>query len=133
MIDKRVASIEEALAGLGDGMTIMFGGFGGAGVPINLMRALPSWLANPQVSEVIIIDWSSGLPVAQDLARAGISDPRIRIARVYDEPRWILTYAFNIGFRLARFDQVLKCDADIVLDPGYFTQNTLEQGLAVLI
>lgn len=40
MIDKRVSTIDEALSGLGDGMTIMFGGFGGAGVPINLMRAL---------------------------------------------------------------------------------------------
>lgn len=40
MIDKRVSSIAEALAGIGDGMTIMFGGFGGAGVAVNLMRAL---------------------------------------------------------------------------------------------
>ena len=94
----------------------------------NLIRAIPSWLAHPQVSEIVIVDWSSGVPVATDLARAGISDPRIRIARVYDEKRWILSYAFNIGFRLARFDQVLKCDADIVLDAGYFAQNPLEQG-----
>lgn len=40
MIDKRISSIAEALAGLSDGMTIMFGGFGGAGVPVNLIRAL---------------------------------------------------------------------------------------------
>jgi hypothetical protein len=94
----------------------------------NLIRALPSWLAHPEVSEIIIVDWSSGMAVAQDLARAGISDARIRIARVYDEKQWILSYAFNIGFRLAQFDQVLKCDADIVLDPEYFAQNRLEQG-----
>lgn len=42
MIDKRVSTVEQALAGIGDGMTIMFGGFGGAGVAVNLMRALES-------------------------------------------------------------------------------------------
>lgn len=93
----------------------------------NLIRALPSWLAHPQVSEVVIVDWDSGIPVARDLAMAGISDPRIRVARVYDEPRWILSYAFNVGFRLARYNQILKCDADIVLDRDYFARNTLEQ------
>ena len=45
MIDKRVSSVEEALAGIGDGMTIMFGGFGGAGVAVNLMRALENCTA----------------------------------------------------------------------------------------
>ena len=46
MIDKRVSTVEEALAGIGDGMTIMFGGFGGAGVPVNLMRALENSTAS---------------------------------------------------------------------------------------
>ncbi len=94
----------------------------------NLIRALPSWLDHPEVSEVVIVDWNSKLPVAEELARAGIVDDRIRIARVYDEPRWVLSYAFNVGFRFAQYDQILKCDADIVLDELYFEQNSLEQG-----
>ncbi len=40
MIDKRVPSLEAALAGLTSGMTLMMSGFGGAGAPVNLMRAL---------------------------------------------------------------------------------------------
>jgi len=40
MIDKRISTIDEALAGIEDGAILMFGGFGGAGVPANLMRAL---------------------------------------------------------------------------------------------
>ena len=40
MIDKSVSTMAEALAGLGDGMTIMFGGFGGAGLAVNLIRGL---------------------------------------------------------------------------------------------
>jgi 3-oxoadipate CoA-transferase alpha subunit len=39
MIDKTVASLEEAVAGIHDGATIMIGGFGGAGLPAALFDA----------------------------------------------------------------------------------------------
>ncbi len=74
MIDKRVASIDEALAGLGDGMTIMFGGFGGAGVPINLMRALPGTPAN----NLTII--SNSVRFLEDYAHALFEEKRVRHA-----------------------------------------------------
>jgi 3-oxoadipate CoA-transferase, alpha subunit len=40
MIDKQVASIDAAMADVADGMTIMIGGFGGAGMPSQLVDAL---------------------------------------------------------------------------------------------
>ena len=40
MIDKRVGSPGEAVAGIGDGDTVMIGGFGEAGSPIELIHAL---------------------------------------------------------------------------------------------
>lgn len=40
MIDKRVSGSAEALAGVGDGDTVMIGGFGEAGSPIELIHAL---------------------------------------------------------------------------------------------
>ena len=40
MIDKRFASIEDALAGIRDGSVILVGGFGNAGSPIPLLEAL---------------------------------------------------------------------------------------------
>ncbi len=40
MIDKRVASVDAAVADIADGMTIMIGGFGGAGMPAELVDAL---------------------------------------------------------------------------------------------
>jgi len=40
MIDKRVASAAEAVSDIFDGATIMFGGFGEAGSPIELTHAL---------------------------------------------------------------------------------------------
>ncbi|MDU6924361.1 3-oxoacid CoA-transferase subunit A [Franconibacter helveticus 513] len=40
MIDKSVPSLEEAVAGIADGATIMIGGFGAAGQPTELIDAL---------------------------------------------------------------------------------------------
>jgi len=40
MIDKRVASVDAAVADVKDGMTIMIGGFGTAGMPMELVDAL---------------------------------------------------------------------------------------------
>ena len=93
----------------------------------NLIKALPSWLANPDVSEVIIVDWTSETAVASDLAVNGIEDARIRVIRVENEPRWILAYPFNLGFQSARFDKILKVDADIVIQPDFFRRNPLKR------
>jgi len=40
MIDKRVASLQEAVADIPDGATVMIGGFGEAGSPLELIHAL---------------------------------------------------------------------------------------------
>ncbi len=40
MIDKTVAGVEEAVAGIADGATVMIGGFGRAGQPVELIDAL---------------------------------------------------------------------------------------------
>src|SRR5690606_28522322 len=40
MIDKTVASLDAAVAGIHDGATILIGGFGGAGMPSELIDAL---------------------------------------------------------------------------------------------
>ncbi|HEV8500644.1 MAG TPA: 3-oxoacid CoA-transferase subunit A [Casimicrobiaceae bacterium] len=40
MIDKQVASVREAVAGIEDGSTVMIGGFGTAGLPSELIDAL---------------------------------------------------------------------------------------------
>lgn len=39
-MDKTIASLAEAVAVIDDGMTVMIGGFGGAGAPIELIHAL---------------------------------------------------------------------------------------------
>jgi len=39
-MDKTIGSLGEAVAGIGDGATVMIGGFGGSGAPIELIHAL---------------------------------------------------------------------------------------------
>ncbi len=39
-MDKRIANLADAVAGIGDGATVMIGGFGGSGAPIELIHAL---------------------------------------------------------------------------------------------
>lgn len=92
----------------------------------NLFRALPSWTAHPDISEIVIVDWCSDDPVEEDMISRGLSDGRIRVVRVDDEPRWILSYAFNVGFRAASCERILKVDADIVLSEDFFEKNVLD-------
>ncbi len=40
MIDKRVATLADAVAGVPDGATVLVGGFGNSGVPVELVHAL---------------------------------------------------------------------------------------------
>ena len=40
MLDKRVASVSDAIAGVRDGSTVLIGGFGDSGVPVELTHAL---------------------------------------------------------------------------------------------
>lgn len=97
----------------------------------NLLKALPTWTACEGLDEIIIVDWSSRVPVADSIAAASLTDPRIRIVRVESEPRWILSYAFNLGFRFARGRRIVKTDADIKLQPDFFARNPLPQGVFV--
>ncbi len=94
----------------------------------NLKKALPSWLALADVSEIVIVDWSSDTPVRRDLKPFIHADSRIRIVRVEEEQAWILTYAYNAGFRCASHACILKADADIVIAPDFFDKNHLPAG-----
>ncbi|MEK7991073.1 MAG: glycosyltransferase, partial [Thiotrichaceae bacterium] len=91
----------------------------------NLLKALPSWIKQDNISEIIIVDWSSEYPVQQMLQEKGIVDERIKIVRVNGEPRWVLSIAFNLGFRAAKFDKILKVDADILLKEQFFEKNMI--------
>jgi len=76
----------------------------------HLRHSIVEWLKLPFISEIVIVDWSSTTPFF-DLLEL---DPRVRIIRVEDEPRWILSYPYNLGISAASSELIVKCDADCV-------------------
>lgn len=94
----------------------------------NLVKALPSWLAQHEIDEILLVDWGSTTPVLDGLLARGLTDPRLRVLRVEGEDQWCLTLAYNLGFRMARFDRILKLDADICLNAGFFANHPLGAG-----
>ncbi|MDT9225541.1 MAG: glycosyltransferase [Limnospira sp. PMC 1279.21] len=91
----------------------------------NLVHSLKTWLKLAEIDEIIIVDWNSNIPVSQSLQESGIKDDRILIAKVIDQPRWILTLAYNVGLQLARYDKILKIDADNKITSDFFEKNQL--------
>lgn len=90
----------------------------------HVLQCIPTWLAHDEIDEIVIVDWTSVEPVAHSLKQAGIDDPRIRIIRVEDEGRWVLSHAYNLGFRAVTRSRVLKVDSDILLAADFFEKNT---------
>lgn len=87
----------------------------------NLLEAIKTWLKLP-VDEIVVVDWSSNIPVTETLL--GLDDPRIKILRVEGEAKWVLTYAFNVGLRFARYSKILKFDADIEVTRDFVSKNS---------
>jgi hypothetical protein len=88
----------------------------------NLKKALATWVKLP-VDEIIIVDWSSVEPVIDTVAE--FNDSRIKVLRVDNEPKWILTYGFNVGLRFASYSKVFKFDADIEVSEDFLTLNQI--------
>ena len=61
MLDKRVASLADSVAGIRDGATVLIGGFGNAGIPVELIDAL-------------IDQGAKGLTIVANNAGAGRTD-----------------------------------------------------------
>lgn len=97
----------------------------------NLVKALPSWISFKEINEIIIVDWSSTEPVKEHLIQYGFTDSRIKVIRVDGQLRWILSYAFNVGFRAASYDKILKTDADIIIYQDFFAKNILNENLFI--
>jgi hypothetical protein len=74
----------------------------------HLTENLYYWVKIPKISEIIIVDWSNHRPLF-DLEKI---DRRIKVLRVENEPKWILSYAYNFGISHASNSYILKIDAD---------------------
>lgn len=94
----------------------------------NLLKAIESWLLS-DCDEFVIVDWCCDVPLVETLHQAGIKDKRIQILRVEDEPRWILTHAYNVGLKRCEGAHILKLDNDHVITRDFFAVNALAKGL----
>ncbi|WP_282603722.1 3-oxoacid CoA-transferase subunit A [Paracoccus sp. PARArs4] len=60
-MDKRISTLADAVAGVKDGATVMVGGFGGSGAPIELMHALiDRYLATGSPARLTVINNNAG-------------------------------------------------------------------------
>ena len=60
-MDKRIPNLAEAVAGIPDGATVMIGGFGGSGAPIELIHALiDRYLATGSPKDLTVINNNAG-------------------------------------------------------------------------
>ena len=91
----------------------------------NLLKAMKSWLTT-SAAEIIIVDWNSSTPVAETISEY-LTDSRVKVLRVEDEPQWILTYAFNVGLQCVGYDKVFKLDADIVVTNDFIEANAFPE------
>ena len=84
-------------------------------------EALPTWLAQPAIDEIVVVDWDSDMSLLPLIGK--YQDGRILLAEVTGQPRWILSYAFNLAARLCRNALMLKLDADVKLQAGFFEKH----------
>lgn len=85
-----------------------------------LQAVLPSWLQHKEITEIIIVDWSS-----KDALEYIINiDKRIKVVRVDNEEYYIPSQANNLGISIASEDYILRIDTDYFLNPYYnFFEN----------
>lgn len=92
----------------------------------NLKKSLKTWLSHPEVSEIILVDWSCNIPLKIAL-KDFLYDKRIVIVRAKNQPYWALSKAFNLAADFATKDKILKLDADILLKKDFFQKHVLKE------
>ncbi|MGN6502888.1 MAG: 3-oxoacid CoA-transferase subunit A [Pseudolysinimonas sp.] len=97
MIDKQVASVADAVAGIADGATVMIGGFGRAGQPVELIDAL----IEQGASDLVIVSNNAG---NGDVGLAALID-RGRVRKIVCSfPRQSDSWVFDRFYREGRIE-----------------------------
>jgi GR25 family glycosyltransferase involved in LPS biosynthesis len=81
----------------------------------SLQVSLSSWLLRPEITEIIIVDWSS----ATSLTSLTKLDSRIKVIIVQDQKYFNQPQPLNLAASIATGDYILKVDCDYVINPYY--------------
>ena len=85
-----------------------------------LRISLASWLLHKEISEIIIVDWSSDDPI-EELTKI---DKRIKVIRVDGEKYFNQPQPLNLASKLITSEYLLKVDCDYVFNPYFnFFEN----------
>jgi hypothetical protein len=98
----------------GDGLSLVFSVMNRTNV---LIQSIPSWLKSKSFDELIIVDWSSTIPIYNDpIVKDIIKDDRIKIIRVENEKSFISpSFPLNLGISKALNENIIKLDIDYQL------------------
>jgi predicted glycosyltransferase involved in capsule biosynthesis len=82
-----------------------------------LLQTVPSWLDSEYCQEVIIVDWSSNIPIYEDESVGHIiRSSKTRVIRVEGEKFFLSpSFSINLGIKKATSDTILKLDIDYKL------------------
>jgi hypothetical protein len=92
----------------------------------SLRWSLSSWLERPEIDEIVIVDWSSKVPIYEELQ--GFGDLRLRFVRVEDQTFWCAARCHNVEILMARSEALLRIDSDVRLMPEFFDKHPLTDG-----
>jgi len=82
-----------------------------------LLRSVPSWLVDDHINEIIIVDWSTDIPIFTDPRTQDImKNPRIRVVRAENETYFLSpSFSINLGVEKATHNHIIKLDIDYEL------------------
>lgn len=94
-----------------------------------LNTSFRSWLSVQHVNQIIVVDWSSSpplRPIIESIVHQSAARTSVRVIRVDNEQDWVLSRAYNLAIRNARYESILKLDCDYVTTPHAITRHPLE-------
>lgn len=83
---------------------------------VRARMALRNWLEAAGVREIVLVDWSSEVPLQV------APDPRVRVVRVEGEAHFILALALNLAASLATGQELVKMDIDYRVREDFFAR-----------
>lgn len=81
------------------------------------------YACNTPAKEIIIVDWTSDVPFDPPK-----NCPQLKLLRVEGEEKWELSRAVNLAIHEARYDKVLKIDADTNITSAFFDAHPFPPG-----